>query len=158
MIKCSLHSGREELSFISWYVGATALICNSSVRNICLFSSNYLFIWSHISVWLHRCLFYSLNYNLMLSLLLFINILFQSCSSFGHWELFKVDCYVLFTYHHFLKALHCFLSPWDATLGSSSFSLPLESSFVQGSLTPFIDKDVRNQDVGARSGSRLSWC
>ena len=159
MTKCSLHSGREELSFISRCGRATSLIvCNSYVRNICLLSFNHLFIWSHISVWLHRWLFYPLNYNSVLSLLLFINILLQNCSDFGHWELFEVDCSILFTYHHFFKALHYFLSLWDATLGSDTFSLPLESSFVQGSLTPYIEKDVRNQDVGARCGSRFSWC
>lgn len=60
---------------------------NSSVEDICFFSSIYLFILLFLSVWTYGCLFYTLNYNSVI-------LCFFCClnySSFGQGSFFSVN-------------------------------------------------------------------
>lgn len=122
VIRHSPHLRSGELCFPPWgdsiYINCLEFFC----IEICLFSPIDLFIHLFISVWVHRYLFYTLDYNTLYHYLFCCS----SCSSFGHQELFQLAP-VSFWHSPIGFYLEHFLIFWPKdTLGSScTFLTPL---------------------------------
>lgn len=90
-----------------WIMPATIIILNSSVRKVCLFLFNQLFIYITPDLWI-----YILFFGLLSSFIIYLFCCWN-CSSFGHWELLEFSVYLQFSVTVSFKVLFspCLILP-----------------------------------------------
>lgn len=113
-------------------------------------SPSFVNLFHHLfrSIWCHKYLLYTLDYDVIHFSLFSCLVHWELFSSFGHWEIFQLALYALWYISHFFFFEHfCSTTRCSRVILCVSHFCPRFSHFFKKSWFLVLENDTRNQDL-----------